>query len=50
MAVVTGAVGCVYHAGLLIVFIEVNRIIGERKTAQPQNPELSPAAVASDEA
>jgi len=50
IAVVTGVVGCVYQAGLFIVFAEVNQIIGERKKAQQQNPELSPAAVASDEA
>jgi hypothetical protein len=50
IAVVTGAVGCVYHAGLFIVFAEVNRIIGERRIAQHQNAALSPAAVAPDEA
>ena len=50
IAVVTGAVGCVYQAGLFIVFTEVNRIIGERRIEQHQNAAQSPAAGAPDEA
>jgi hypothetical protein len=37
LGMVTAFIGAMYHSGLFIVFCEVNRIIGERKTAH-NNP------------
>ncbi len=34
IGIASGAIGSVYHAGLMIVFSEVNRSIEERKAAQ----------------
>jgi hypothetical protein len=43
IGIVSGTIGAVYHAGLMIVFSEVNRIIEARKAAQRRAREVPSA-------